>query len=202
MIPARPSEAGFTVVETATASMLLLVVLTTLLGLLNTQTKAERRLRASVDNQEDVRYALVAIARDVRAADPLLPLATTATYRDTMELELKTTSGSHQAYVRWDFESASGVVRRQTLAAPGGSVTATTYSLSRVRNGDAGIPLFRYYNSAGTELTSTTATAADFANCTIRVHITLYADSAPGPQPFRSESDGELRNRLPGGVGC
>lgn len=195
-------EGGFTVVETAMASALLLLVMTTLLQVLDSQTKAERRVRAAVDNQEDVRFALVSMARDIRAADPLLSLPTTAAYADELELQLKNTDGTHQAYVRWVFDPSTDTLRRELLDVAGGAATETTFALSRVRNADVGVSLFRYYNSWGEELTPTTATIADFANCTIRVHLTLYADSSPGPRPFSSESDAELRNRLPGGVGC
>lgn len=195
-------EAGFTVVETAMASALLLLVMTTLLQVLDTQTRAERRVRAAVDNQEDVRFALVSMARDIRAADPLLPLPSASAYESELELELKNTDGSHNAYVRWVFDSSTDTLRRELLAAAGGAAVESNYTLSRVRNADVGVALFRYYNSWGVELTPTTATTSDFANCTIRVHMTLYADSSPGPRPFSSESDAELRNRLPGGVGC
>lgn len=200
--PLASADAGFTVVETAMAAALLAIVMATLLQMLDVQTRAERRVRASVDNQEDVRFALVAMARDIRAADPLLPLPSTAAYSSMLELELKTSAGAHVSYVRWQLDPTAATLTRQTLAAAGGVASATTYSLRRVRNASVGVPLFRYYNSSGAELTPDTATVADFANCTIRVHITVYADSSPGPAPFGSESDAELRNRLPGGVGC
>jgi hypothetical protein len=88
------------------------------------------------------------------------------------------------------------------LASAGGAALTTAVTLTRVRNAELGVAMFRYYNSIGAELTAETATVADFANCPIRVHITVYADSTPGPEPFGSESDAELRNRLPGGIGC
>jgi hypothetical protein len=184
------------------ASALLLMVMTTLLQVLDTNTRAERRVRAAVDNQEDVRFALLSMARDIRAADPLLPLSTAAAYASELELELKETDGSHVSYVRWVFDPSTDTLRRELLDAAGGAAIESTYTLTRVRNADVGVSLFRYFNSWGVELTPTTATISDFANCTIRVHMTLYADSSPGPRPFSSESDAELRNRLPGGVGC
>ena len=195
-------QAGFTVVETAMASAVLLLMMTTLLQILDSQTRAERRVRAAVDNQEDIRFAMVSMARDIRASDPLLPLSSTALYASQLELQLKSTDGAHLAYIRWVFDPTTSTLRRDVLGAAGGTATSTTYTLTRVRNADVGESLFRYYNSWGAELTPTTATSSDFANCTIRVHITLYADSTPGPEPFSSESDAELRNRLPGGVGC
>lgn len=184
------------------ASALLLLALSTLLHLLEVQSRAERRIRASVNNQEDVRFALLAIARDVRAADPLLPLPSTADYANRIELQLKAVDGSSRGYVRWAFDASSKTLTRSTLSGPGGSVTGTSYRIGRVRNADVGRPLFRYYTSSGGELSPAVSTTGDFANCTIRVHIALWADATPGPAPFSSESDAELRNRLPGGIGC
>lgn len=201
MMRAR-DEAGVTIVETVMAAALLALVMSTLLGIMDSQAKAERRLRASVDNQEDVRFALLAMARDIRSADPLLPLANVADYPAKIEMHLTNTDGSSRGYVRWTFNAGTTTLTRQTISGPGGTVTGSTYSVTRVRNGDVGQALFRYYNSEKTELVPGTATTGDFANCTIRVHITLWADANPGPAPFSSESDAEIRNRLPGGIGC
>lgn len=184
------------------AGGLLVLVLSTLLSMLSSQTAAERRVRANVDNQEDVRFALVAMARDIRAADPLLPLASITDYSNKVEVHLKGSDGNTIGYYRWVFDPVASTLSRHTLSGPGGTVTGTTYKVNRVRNADAGVPLFRYFNSLGTELSAATATTGDFANCTVRVHIALHADAMPGPLPFTSESDAELRNRLPGGIGC
>ena len=195
-------EAGFTVVEMAVTVALLSIVLTTLLGVLDAQTRASRRVEAVVNNQEDVRFALLALARDVRAADPLGPLPDVGAYATRVELQLRDATGASLGWVRWWLDTATGVITRADIAGPGGSVMATSYRLSRVRNAQSALPLFRYYNSAGVELTAVNATAADFANCTVRVHLAVEADTNPGPRPFRIESDAEVRNRLPGGIGC
>jgi hypothetical protein len=189
-------------VETVLASALLLLALSTLLQVLDVQMRADRRIRAAVNNQEDVRFALLAIGRDVRAADPLLPLASTPDYANKIELQLSASDGSSLGAVRWTFDPVAKTLTRATLSGPGGTVVGTSYQIVRVRNADVGSPVFRYYTSTGAELNAATATIGDFANCTVRVHIALWADATPGPAPFSSESDAELRNRLPGGIGC
>ena len=194
-------DAGYTVVELAVTVALLTVVLTSLLGVLDSQTKASRRVEAVVNNQEDVRFALLALARDVRAADPLVALPDVAAYPNRIELQLRDGSGVPLGWVRWSLDG-TGTLTRADLSAPNGAVVGTSYRLSNVRNATAGLPVFRYYNSARVELTPANATAADFANCTIRVHLAVEADTNPGPRPFRIESDAEVRNRLPGGIGC
>jgi type II secretory pathway pseudopilin PulG len=198
----RRDAAGFTVVELSITCALLSVVLISLLSLLDSQTRAERHLHAVINSQEDVRFAMLAMARDVRAADPVLALTNVADYGNQIQVQLRDGSGASLGYVRWLLDGAAQSVSRQMLSGPNGTVTTTVFTLPRVRNAQDGLPLFRYYNSDGTELTAATATPADVANCTVRVHISVKADTNPGPKPFLLDSDAEVRNRLPGGIGC
>lgn len=200
----RRSAEGFTLVEVAVTGLIMMTVFAALFGVLESGTKVEGRTHALINSQEDVRFAMAEVLRDVRAADPLLALPTASSYASSFELR----HGESDApvYIRWSLDLTTSMLVRQTLSAPGGTPTATTYRLERVRNGDAGnvVTMFRYYNSEGTELTTGNATASDFANCAIRVSITIKADTdpAPGLQPFSLTSDAKLRNRLAGGVGC
>jgi type II secretory pathway pseudopilin PulG len=198
----RADDAGFTVVEMVVTCGILSLVLATLLSVLNAQTNASIRIHAVVNSQEDVRFAMTTMARDLRAAEPIVALATAADYANQIQVQLKDGTGASLGYVRWILDPTAKTVQRQTLSGPNGTVTGTTLTLPRVRNADASIPVFRYYDSSGTQLTAGVATAADFANCTIRVHLSLQADTNPGPLPFLLETDAEVRNRLPGGIGC
>jgi hypothetical protein len=77
--------------------------------------------------------------------------------------------------------------------------------LTNVRNASRGITLLRYFRSSVAEMPVTggsAVTAGDISNCTIRVKISVASDSDPGPAPFLEETDAEIRNRLPGGIGC
>ncbi len=202
--PGPRGTEGFTLVEVAVTAVIMMIVLGALFGVLDSGTKAEGRTQALIQSQEDVRFAMAEILRDVRAADPVLPLGSVPSYASTVEL--RHGDAATPVFLRWRLDPLTSTIVRETLSGPGGSPTATTYRLERVRNGDAGalVTLFRYYNSAGTELTTANATAADLANCTIRVRVTVKADTdpAPGLQPFSLTSDAELRNLLPGGIGC
>lgn len=197
-------EGGFTLVEVSVTGLIMMTVFGALFGVLESGTKVESHTQAMINSQEDVRFALAEVLRDLRAADPLLPLPTVGAYASSFEV--RHGEDASPVYTRWTLDPTTSSLLRHKLTGAGGSATATTYRLERVRNGDAGatVTTFRYYNSEGTELTATNATPADFANCTIRVSVTVKADSdpAPGLQPFTLTSDAELRNRLPGGVGC
>ena len=75
-----------------------------------------------------------------------------------------------------------------------------------MRNVDTGTPVFTYYGQHNEDLVAQTLANGgnlhDAANCAIRVHIELSSDSNPGPLPFTQTQDVEIRNRLPGNVGC
>jgi len=200
----RRGTEGFTLIEVTVTGLIMMTVLGALFGVLESGTKVERHTQAMITSQEDVRFALAEVLRDLRAADPLLPLPSVGAYVSSFEVRQGETASP--VYTRWSLDPTTASLVRQTLTGAGGTPTATTYRLERVRNGDAGaaVTTFRYYNSEGTELTAANATPGDFANCTIRVSVTVKADSDPEPglQPFTLTSDAELRNRLPGGVGC
>lgn len=195
---------GFTLTEVAVTGLIMMTVMGALFGVLESGSKVERRTQAMINSQEDVRFAMGEVLRDLRAADPLLPLADVSDYPSSVELQYGDAGAA--TVVRWALEATTGTLTRVRLTQPGGTATATTYRLPSVRNADGASPttLFRYYNSEGTELTAASATGADFANCTIRVSITIKADTSPdrGIQPFILTSDAELRNRIPGAVAC
>jgi hypothetical protein len=65
-----------------------------------------------------------------------------------------------------------------------------------------GNTVFRYFNSSGDELTAATHSSASIADCTLRVRVKIEAAPNSGPSPLDNWSDVQLRNRLPGGVGC
>jgi hypothetical protein len=108
-----------------------------------------------------------------------------------------------QTYIRWWLSGTT--LNRAVLTGAGGTPTTTKVMLTNVRNTARGITLFRYFRSSVAEMAVSGAgavTAGDIANCTIRVKVAVSSDSDPGPAPFLEETDAEIRNRLPGGLGC
>lgn len=190
-----------TVVEVTIVSALLLVVLGIFFGLLVSLTNNERRTQALVTNEQNVRFVMAEMTREIRAANPILPVTPLSAYRDKIELALGPKSAP-QTYVRWSYNSTAQTVRRAVLSAPtssGGTVLSSAVKLRRVRNKDSSVPFLLYYGQSATELVDS---GGDPANCAIRVHVTILSDSDPGPLPFREEQDAQVRNRPLGGVGC
>jgi type II secretory pathway pseudopilin PulG len=202
-------EAGFTLVELMMASMILMVVLVLFLSMLTSLTNSEHRAQALVSNEQAVRFELTQLAREVRAANPLVILPTTAEYSNQIKLVLGP-SGGTQEVVRWTYDTdpASPTYLRvarelMTDSSSSATVVSRSWFLTRVRNLELGKPIFTYHDAQDQDMVADgDYTNSDIANCAIRVHIELSADSNPGPVPFTEIQDVELRNRLPGGTGC
>jgi type II secretory pathway component PulJ len=204
------AEAGFTVIEMTVATAILLVVIGMFLNTLVSLTRSEDRAHRLVANEQNVRFELDQLSREIRAANPLVDLLTTnpSDYSQTIEFALGP-SGASQQIVRWTYDTDPHSphyeqLSRQLMAAapPNNTVVSTSWYLIRVRNVETGVPVFTYYNSDGTDMVASGFSSHDIQYCSIRVHITLTSDSNPGPLPFTETQDVELRNRLPGNAGC
>jgi hypothetical protein len=140
------------------------------------------------------------MARELRSADPLLPLDDAVDYPHRFEAAVPARSDTGpDTYVRWELSGTT--LSRSVLSGPGGGATSTRTVLTNVRNIAQGVPMLRYFSTDGSEI-PVTAAPGDFANCAVRIALTITADSEPGPLPFSQASDVQVRNRLPGGVGC
>jgi type II secretory pathway pseudopilin PulG len=204
----RSNEQGFTIIEITMATMILMVVLGMFFSTLVSLTRSEDRAQRLVSNEQNVRFELDQLAREVRAANPLVVLPNPTDYENMIEFISGPTGGT-QTVVRWRYETDPASTHYQQLvrelmssSSSTATVVATSWYLIRVRNIESGRPIFTYYDALGNDMVNSGFSAADIQNCAIRVHIELTSDSNPGPLPFTLTQDVELRNRLPGGVGC
>jgi type II secretory pathway pseudopilin PulG len=196
----RRGRDGFTTVELTVVVLLVGLATVAILGVLDSLTRNQRTQDALVTNQERVRQAMTEMGRELRSADPLLPLDDAVEYPYRFEATLPARSDNGpDTYVRWELSGTT--LSRSVLTGPGGSAASTRSVLTNVRNIGQGQPMLRYFNTDGSEI-PVTAAPGDFANCAVRVAMTISADSEPGPLPFSQTSDVQVRNRLPGGVGC
>ena len=209
-LASRKDDQGFTIIEVMVATAILLIVLGMVFTTLVSLTRTEDRANRLVSNEQNVRFELDQLAREVRAANPLVPLlnATAASdYDNQIEMVLGPTGGS-QKVVRWTYDTTNEEMVRQVMSDTSATATVVSQSffLTRVRNVENGTPVFTYYGQHGTDLVAQSLTNGgnlhDAANCAVRVHIVLSSDSNPGPVPFTETQDVEVRNRLPGNVGC
>ena len=209
---ARDDEQGFTIVEVVITTSIMMVVLAMFFATLSSMTRSEDRSQRLVSNEQNVRFELDQLAREIRASNPLTPLPnapTAATYSNQIEVVLGPTGGAQQV-VRWTYDMVNEKMTRELMSstASNATVLSTSFFLTRVRNVETGVPVFTYYGQQNEDLVAQALAAnpstpdPDPANCAVRVHITLASDSNPGPVPFTETQDVEVRNRLPGYVGC
>ncbi len=203
-------ERGFTIIEVTIASAIMLTVLGMFLATLESLTKNEDRSQRLVSNEQNVRFEIDELARDIRASNPLLPLpnaASATTYNNQIEVVLGPTGGTQQV-VRWTYDTVAERLVRQVMsdASASATVVSQAFFLTKVRNVETGSPVFTYYGQQDEDLVAQTlannGAIPDAANCAVRVHIVITSDSNPGPVPFTETQDVEVRNRLPGNVGC
>jgi type II secretory pathway pseudopilin PulG len=206
----REDERGFTIVEVTITSAIMVIVLAMFFNTLISLTKSEDRSQRLVSNEQNVRFELDQLAREIRAANPLVPLlsaSTASVYSNQIELVLGPTGGA-QKVVRWTYDTSRELMVRQLMSdtSSGATVVSQSFFLNRVRNVELSLPVFTYFGSQNQDLVAqalaNNGNTHDAANCAVRVHIVLMSDSNPGPMPFTETQDVEVRNRLPGNVGC
>jgi prepilin-type N-terminal cleavage/methylation domain-containing protein len=205
----RDEQSGFTLIELIIATSILLLVMGMFFSTLVSLTRQEDRAQRLVSNEQNVRFELDQLARELRAANPLVILPAKDDYSNQVAFVLGPTGGS-QTVVRWTYHTDPALpnyerLEREQLSGTSSSATVLNRSwfLERVRNVEFGKPVFTFLDSHGVDMVADTNYDANgIATCAIRVHMEVSSDSNPGPLPFTETQDVELRNRLPGGWGC
>ena len=206
---AASTDHGFTVVELAITMAIAMLVMSSILGVLVSQSNAERRVSTFADNQEVLRQAIVLLQRDIRSAEPLEQLllpdgnpAPRSHYALRIRLNVYEDISQPAVPIQWVVDTTTKELRRELVDASG-APTAVTYRVRGVANSYAlDNELFRFFDATNEEFALHEGSAADIAHCTVRIQVNLRAAPGDGPAPFLLTSDAQLRNRLPGGIGC
>lgn len=185
----RRDEQGFTVVELAIVALISSLLLGSILGILDGQSRAERRVTAVAGNQELVRQAMVSFQRDLRSAESIVAPADPSTASRRVDLVHVDFDSGARSQLRWRLDAARRELVREVVV--GATVTATTFRLTGIEVQ----PMLRYFDARGRELTAGSGTAATLASCTARVRVQIAAAPNEGPAPLAVSSEVELRNR-------
>jgi Tfp pilus assembly protein PilV len=196
-------ESGMSMIELMVTVALLMVVTGVLLGSVDNLTATESNAQSRTNNQDEIRQVIYEMAKDVRASNPMVALGGDSNgyatdYANRMQIAQGPAQGT-QTWVEWKY--AGGVITRSNMSGPNGNVLSSGTKLRGMSN-NASTPLFRYYRSATTEMDPAATLAYDIANCTIRVVITIQAAPTGRGVPVAVTQSVELRNRVPGGLGC
>lgn len=189
-------DAGFTVVEMGVVLLISSVVAATAFAYLHRLMGGEARQQATIANQEDVRFAVAQLTRDIRNANPVLPLGSFAEHEHALEVRLGP-AASAQSRVRWEL-AGSTLVR--SIVDAGGRVVSSRPYLDGV---ERPAPIFRYFDGTGVEITAaTTSTVSDVAGCAVRVRVSLAAIPDARGARFEQLVDENIRNRSTGVTPC
>lgn len=189
-------EVGSTMLEMVISSAMLGLVLTSVLSFMTSAASNERFQQARVSNQESVRLVMIEVARDIRNANPLLALPTSASFATSFEVALGPREGP-LTYARWNLVGSDLV--RSVLSGPGGTVLSSGVKLRGITTWS-----LRYFDRNDVEITEADL-PGDFVNCTDRVVISVTAGIDGAAKAFTENHDVQLRNHLlsqEGSNGC
>jgi hypothetical protein len=199
-------------------SLMELVVVTALLSLVGimvaqSMISSARVSAAGQDRSttiDETRTALERIERDIRAANPIEELATTADYDSTLMFSIYCSNAGVGS-------CGADNLREVTWQVVGNSLQrleGTSVGFELAPNGPSGLPdaqkrlavvnpadrpVFSYYDATGALMPTTGATAlppADFRHCAKQVVITLFtnAESGTAPEVIELSTSATIRN--------
>lgn len=180
-------ETGSTMIEMALSSAMLALVMTSVLGFMTSSASNERFQQARVENQESVRLVMTQVAKDLRNANPLLPLADSTSFASSFEVALGPTEGP-LSYARWNLVGTDLV--RSSLSGPNGTVLSSGVKLSGISAWS-----LKYFDRNDVEITAADL-PGDFVNCTSRVVISIASQTNEDAKGFVEYHDVQLRNHL------
>jgi type II secretory pathway pseudopilin PulG len=204
----RTDETGFTLVEVSITALLLGMVMSAIFGLLAGQVKLEQKVGDFANNQEAIREALVLMQRDLRSSEPLVQLPSPLDYRWRVDLQVyQRVTDADPVVIRWEIVPGATATTDQLVRSviKTDGTTSTTYRLRGVMTQRQGRYLFQYFKRDGNayDLTASGTTTGSMVACTVRLKIDISAapegDTSKAP---RLISDVQLRNWVPGAVGC
>lgn len=171
---------GFTLLETAVVSAVLLIVLAIAGSVLISMQKVSNATEAKVASEQFASTELQSIAGDVRSAHSLsIPNGSAA--GDAIQLTLNNPSGGTPTTVEWLYNTSSSTLMREVIGSDG-SIVSTGTITHHVANGSSN-PVFTFYNDQGQDVS--TSSAAYIGACSTAVGIdVMVASSEPGVPVF------------------
>jgi prepilin-type N-terminal cleavage/methylation domain-containing protein len=189
----RSSEAGFTLTELVITVSILSVVLATMFSVLASFTSRTTETQERSHTLSDARTAVETITRDLRAANPINPVAPIANYDTSVSFSVYCATVGVASCGTGNLRPVTYSVvsneLRQTIGSttkvllgPSGSGSTVTARRGAIVN-TASQPVFRYYKKDGTLLPTSgdlSVTPEKFRDCAQYVEIHLVVVSEPG----------------------
>jgi type II secretory pathway pseudopilin PulG len=204
----RPGEAGLTVVELVVTMAILLLFSSVAFEFLTSANRTAVRTTNDVQAENDVRLALRQMTGDLRAADPIsttYPVSGTcasgaaypAGFAKCVSFTIvhNSTAGLNCPKTVVTYGLVGGVIKTDRVTYDGScSATSTTTGKTVISNvvNPSGVPLFRFFDSTGNQITTTTSTSPYVTVASVM--ITLVEQYQSGAPTISVSSSAALRN--------
>lgn len=182
-------EEGLTLIEMVIVVVLASVVLAAAMGALTSFGSAAASNNSIVGEQQAASTVMAQLERDIRSASAI-SIPSGASPSDQLQLTLPGGGGS-TTQVLWIYDPASGTIARETEV--GGAFRPSGYSTGGVGNGTA-TPVFTYYASDGTDISSTTVSNIAMCSTAVGIHVTLTS-SRTGIGPYQETAEVALTDQ-------
>jgi Tfp pilus assembly protein PilW len=170
------------------AASLVLVVISAVLSMLDSFTRAEHHLDERSDATGSREMALGEFTRDLRAAGRLDASPTAPDLRT--EIIAEVTGDSGERTIRWSIDPTGTLERQVQDSAP------STPELREVVTGlDADASRFRYFDAEGRELVPGVQVPDEVLRCAARVELELVSAERAGGELGSSSATVAMRNR-------
>jgi type II secretory pathway pseudopilin PulG len=178
-----------TLVEMTVATLVSMILATSLIWTVSTFSKAEVNVVNSSNSAAAVRGALLQFQHDVQSANPLVTLGSVSAYNDELELTIQPTN----TLVTWQYSTVNQTLTR---AANG----STDMELTNVTN--ASSPVFLYFDHCGVnQVADPEATPQSIVDATTVVQISLSVANLSAA-PYGTTTSVNIMNKPPGDSRC
>lgn len=192
-------------VELVVVMGILMTVVGAVLGVMESMTSSERRTSLRIDDEQNVRFVIAAVSRDLRAANPVLVAPAGVDPHRQLDLCVGDTGAAGpgpctngQTQVRWSYDGVGTLTRAVVVS----STPSSTQVLQGVANATT-VPVFTWFRRpSATDLAlATDLSPVDLAACATSVQVTVVAGSRAGVAPVSESTELAVRNQG-GGHGC
>ncbi|MEY2565585.1 MAG: hypothetical protein QOE35_114 [Actinomycetota bacterium] len=205
-------ESGFSLVELVVTVSLLGLVLATLFGALDVFTRRTTQTQERSLMLSEARSAVEVITRDIRAANPINPVATVAdlpTYDTSVSFSVYCanagTGSCGSSNLRPTAYTVTGNQLQQTIGSttktilgPRGSTSIPVASRQGAIVNSSAQPVFTYFKRDGSQLltSSSGATPEKFRDCAqyVEIHLVVVAEPAKPTSTINLVTRADLRN--------
>jgi prepilin-type N-terminal cleavage/methylation domain-containing protein len=186
----RQDDAGFTLIELTVVSLIASIILIMAGNSLISLQNATAKNGSLIQEEQSASLAMAQMERDVRSASGV-SFPSGASTSQQLQMTVVNASGP-QSQVLWIYDPIAATLSRETQV--NGTFVAGAMSISHVTNG-SGTPVFTYFNSAGSDISSRTVSEIETCATAVGVEVQVASTTA-GVAAFQESAEVALTNNV------